>query len=218
MSYHINSFESTETDNDDEKEIIFDKIESMRETTTALVGRKKQRRPHFTTTPPMAVSQTPSVPTASPSAIKSRHHAKNQAQRVGSSRESKEELTVYPKQAKMSEYKSFQLDCVYKGKNYLKVKLIWLKDDQIIQPVSDGEDVDRLFLLNYKQNNTSFCILKFSHALLTDTGVYSCIALPSNHVPNNLVDSSNILDYRNQMNDSLRLIVSTGEYTLLFEI
>lgn len=203
------SFESVETDMDDEKEIIFDKIESMKET-TALVGKKKLRKPHHTTTLPIFATSTPSIAAGRPSAIvKSRHQPKNQAQM----RETREELNVYPKNVKMPEYRSFQLDCVYKGPNYLKVKLIWLKNDQIIQPVNSEEDGDRLFLLNYKQNNTSFCILKFSHALLTDSGVYTCVATISpHHVPNNqLIDSDRVLDFQNNLNDSLSLLIGNSK-------
>jgi hypothetical protein len=95
------------------------------------------------------------------------------AQLYQNNKPNKESLIVNPKYMNMTLYKSFQLDCIYHGANYLNVKLIWLKNDNILEV----ENEKRMFTLDYKQNNTSICILKFRFPLLVDAGIYKCVAI-----------------------------------------
>lgn len=87
----------------------------------------------------------------------------------------REKLSVSPKFINATQYKSFQVDCVYHGSQYKNVRLVWLKDGSSLNTNQDS----RLFTLDYKQNNMSICILKFSYALLSDGGQYKCIAINS---------------------------------------
>lgn len=81
-------------------------------------------------------------------------------------------LTVYPHYLNISQHKSFQLSCIYNGFHFSDVRLIWFKNEKHI----DHTNQRRFLLHHYKQFNTSVSILKFSHGLPSDSGIYRCVA------------------------------------------
>lgn len=89
-----------------------------------------------------------------------------------------ESVNVFPRLVNTTEYKSFQLDCTYKGHRYLNVKLIWYKNDRILKLRSESK---RIIHLDYTFHNTKFSILKFANALRRDSGIYRCKALDQNN-------------------------------------
>ena len=112
---------------------------------------------------------------------------------------SRENLTVSPKYLNVNPYESFQLDCIYNGPKYLIIKLVWFKNGAII---TKDDPKSRFLILDYIQNNTSMCILKFLYAIPTDAGIYTCIATATN------------LNSNSYLNDSVKLIVNSGIYRL----
>lgn len=81
-----------------------------------------------------------------------------------------ESLQVTPRYLKVNESSSFQLQCVYSGPNYLKVKLKWFKNDQELN------EKKRYVFVDYTTNNSVLRIIKFSFATLSDSGQYKCTA------------------------------------------
>jgi hypothetical protein len=110
----------------------------------------------------------------------------------------KVKLTVTPKFMNISQYKSFQLDCVYHGPQYLNIKLIWIKNGVHL----DGQNNKRIIILDYKQNNSRISILKFSYGLNKDEGTYKCLATNSSR--------------KNILHDSARLVIHSSNLDLLF--
>lgn len=87
----------------------------------------------------------------------------------------KEQLVVSPKKLNVSQYKSFQIDCIYTGPNFLNVNLIWQKNGKNLDLTLNNQNQNRFLFVDYKQNNTRISILKFSYALANDSGLYKCI-------------------------------------------
>lgn len=119
-----------------------------------------------------------------------------------------ERVSVHPRLLNQSEYASFQLNCIYIGPNFESIKLVWLKNGKLLQIDDDMKQIQlsssaqhprRFFTLNYKQNFTSIGVLKFSHGLTKDTGVYKCVALHENDI------------MRMSLNDTSYLIVNKSE-------
>lgn len=84
-----------------------------------------------------------------------------------------ESLSVYPEELNTTDGSSFQLDCIYKGHQYLKVNLRWYRNGYAFQLHREPK---RIINLDYKQNYTRFSILKFSKGFSRDTGRYKCVA------------------------------------------
>jgi hypothetical protein len=124
-----------------------------------------------------------------------------QGEKIKTVKRSRENLTVNPKHLNVSPYKSIQLDCVYNGPKYLTVQLVWFKNGVILDK---NDQKSRYLILDYIQNNTSICILKFSYALNMDAGIYTCIAT---------TPTSNVRSY---LNDSVRLVVNSGKFLRVF--
>lgn len=114
--------------------------------------------------------------------------------------EKREKLTVSPKFMNIGQYKSFQLNCVYTGPHFSSINLIWQKDNHDLD--LNQKDQQRLLALNYKQNNTSICILKFSYALRNDAGLYKCLTQNQNHLKHHYLVG----------NDTISLVVNLGIY------
>lgn len=104
-----------------------------------------------------------------------------------------ERVQVNPRYLNQTEFKSFQINCIYTGPKFANMRLIWLKNDKLLQVDSSSlnnqnsqtslhqqNHLRRFFTLNYKQNFTNIGVLKFSYGLTTDTGVYKCVALFDN--------------------------------------
>lgn len=115
--------------------------------------------------------------------IKTFHQEDNNSQTL-------ERVTVHPRILNQSEFASFQLNCFYVGFNFANIKLLWLKNDRLLQiedgtiqvqpPIGNLHHPRRFFMLNYKQNYTSIGVLKFSYGLINDSGEYKCVALDEN--------------------------------------
>jgi len=112
--------------------------------------------------------------------------------------EKKETLKINPKYKSLRKYSSVQSNCIYNGPNYLSIKLIWLKNGQTLA------SNNRFFILDNKQNNTIISILKISYSLLVDSGLYQCIAV-----------NSNVTKYHPPLNDSFKLTILSGNYSLI---
>lgn len=118
-------------------------------------------------------------------------------------------MTIHPNLLNQTEFASFQLNCIYFGPKFDNVKLVWLKNEKILQ-LEDGVNQSqtrlgnshprRLLVLNYKQNYTNIGVLKFSYGIIQDSGVYKCVALH---------DSDAV---RISLNDSAYLIVHKSQY------
>ena len=90
----------------------------------------------------------------------------------------KESIAVFPTLVNTTEYKSFQLDCTYKGNRYLNVKLIWYKNDRILKLSRESK---RIIHLDYTFQYTRSSILKFAKAIRRDSGIYRCRVLSKNN-------------------------------------
>lgn len=108
----------------------------------------------------------------------------------------KVKLTVTPKLMNITQYKSFQLDCIYNGPQYLNIKLVWIKNGVNL----DTQNNKRIIILDYKQNNTRISILKFSYGLVKDEGTYKCLATNSSR--------------KNILHDSARLVIHSSNLNL----
>lgn len=84
-------------------------------------------------------------------------------------------VVVSPKLANHTQFKSFQLDCVYHGSDYLSVNLIWIKNNKQL----NGKEVNskHYYVLEFKQDQSRISLLKFRYALMSDAGVYKCVAV-----------------------------------------